>query len=227
MGGRRTIRDTSKLRPLPTTGVSMPSMLRIRVSIATLAMLAAGAFYAGPASAAPASSESVPTTTATTVPMTLVGYDADVAKRNGFKIVVGPNGKLDSVPIGSTSKGLANYRGASKVPLISPVPGDCGSSRVVILDDGRGRAAVSTGFTLYRGAISYGWSVDVLGGGGSYRKNFGGGLANRTTWTGSFAYSIPRTGTYYASVPKSSFAILNNGGYCTSGGPSDSEFIYR
>lgn len=119
---------------------------------------------------------------------------------------------------------------SSHKPTVTPyttLPGNCGTSSVVILDAGGGKAAVSTGWTTNRGAISYGWYVTVAGGGSTYTKQYGGGLRNRTSWTASFTWTVPRTAYYIAGVSTSSYVILNNGGICTSAGPTDGETVYR
>lgn len=195
---------------------------RKSVAVALSTALAVTVSLAG-AGSAHASTEDREASETITSPMTIAGYDADVAKANGYKIVTLPDGTQESVPVTAAAK-------KAEQDIITPfttVPGDCGTSSVVILDDGNAGAAVSTGFHLVRGAISYGWTVNVTGPGGGYTKNFGGVLANTPRWTGSFRWSVPVRGTYIAAVTKASWALLNNGTVCTSGGPIDSEYIYR
>ncbi|WP_448058384.1 hypothetical protein [Cellulomonas hominis] len=181
---------------------------------AATAVIGAGAAYADPST--PSSNAEVITT-----PMVVTGFDSKVAAANGYQIVTRADGTQASVATGPSVSPLADVTPATTVG------GTCGTSSVVLLDAGGGKAAVSTGWTTIRGAISYSWSVTVAGSAGTYTKNFGGGLLNRSSWTGSFTWTVPRTGYYIAGVSPSSSVVLNNGSVCSSLAPTDGETIYR
>ncbi|ACZ32467.1 hypothetical protein Xcel_3468 (plasmid) [Xylanimonas cellulosilytica DSM 15894] len=193
-----------------------PKMLTAVASLAVgLSTLALGVQSAA-ASEAPGN-DSVTTT------MVATGYDADVAAAHGYRIEVQPDGTPVAIPVSDEAKAAE----AAAITPFTTVGGNCGTSSVVILDAGGGKAAVSTGFNLIRGAVSYGWQVNVTGFAGGYTKNFGGVIANHSTWQGSFTWTVPTSGTYIAKVAESSWALMNNGVICTSAGPVDSEYVYR
>ncbi|WP_431837972.1 hypothetical protein [Cellulomonas sp. Y8] len=173
-----------------------------------------------------------PTVIVIEAPMVVGGFDADVARANGYKIVTDANGEKRSVPVTAAAKAadaqlLAKQQAEGTVsPLATVVTGDCGSSRIVIADGAGFRdAGISTSFTVNRPAVGYSWFVDITGNSTSTRRTFTGGLLSRTTWQHTFAHTVPAAGTYIASVARTSNAVLNNGTICFSGGPSDSDYI--
>ena len=102
--------------------------------------------------------------------------------------------------------------------------GDCGSSYVNITEryDNNRPAQMTTGFRVVHRAISYHWYVRINGP-QSYVHTYerGGGLFFSLTWDGAYLASGPR-GVWSADVNSfESFAILDDGEVCTSGGPYD------
>jgi hypothetical protein len=173
-----------------------------------------------------------PNVTVIEAPMVAAGFDEDVARANGYQIVTDANGEKRSVPVTAAAKAaeaqlLAKQKAEGTIsPLANVVVGDCGSSRIVIVDGPEFRdAGISTSFNVNRPAVNYSWFVDITGNATSTRRTFSGGLAFRTSWQHTFVHTVPAAGTYIASVAKNSNAVLNNGTLCFSGGPSDTEFI--
>lgn len=152
------------------------------------------------------------------VPMIVTSFDVGVAAAHGFKIVTRADGSQASLPANVSSQATG----------YTTVSGKCGTSSLVMLDAGGGKAAVSTGWTTVRGAVSYSWRVTVAGGlGGTYTKSYSGGLLNRSSWSAAFSWTVPRTDYYIAGVSPTSSVVLNNGAVCTSMAPTDGEWVVR
>lgn len=195
---------------------------RLTTRLATAAFTIAIALFAGvPAHAALTDDGTVLETQ--TVPMVLIGFDEEVANANGYHLVDLADGSTVSVP----NSQLSSEVGSLAVTPLNTVGGNCGSSTLYMFDSGGGKAAVGTSFTVKRPAVSYQWSVTIAGSPGTYVKNFGGLLKNRTNWTSSFTWTVPASSYYHAAVSTGSYAILNNGGVCYSGGPTDATWVYR
>ncbi|WP_298344910.1 hypothetical protein [Ferrimicrobium sp.] len=150
-------------------------------------------------------------------PMTIVGFDAAVAKEHGFRIVTMPDGHQAAV--------ADTVVGNAQVSPDGEVGGDCGISYVTIASGAPGSFSLLTGFHLDTAATDYEWHVQVDETDLNYEHDFswGGPLAFRTRWYGrDSAVNVP-SGDYLAVVSDtSSLAILWDGGVCYSGGPESS-----
>lgn len=143
------------------------------------------------------------------------------------------NGHEIAVPSSDESLVLQGMR-SSNAPsnLISPnasyrdeIPGDCGSSFVEILDKSNGYPIkMETGFTVNHEAISYEWQVFMFNDSGTYDYtwNAGGTLDLDAMWQGTNTSAKNyEHDTYYAAVePDDSWALLDTGTICVSGGPA-------
>jgi len=150
-------------------------------------------------------------------PMTIVGFDAAVAKEHGFRIITMPDGRQAEV---------ANaVEGNAQVHPDGEVGGDCGISYVTIASGAPGSFSLLTGFHLNTWAIDYEWHVNVDETDLNYEHDFswGGPLDFETRWYGRDSVVDVPSGDYLAVVSDtSSLAILWDGGVCYSGGPESS-----
>lgn len=111
------------------------------------------------------------------------------------------------------------------------VPGPCGTSYITLSERSDGYPVhMDTGFKLSGGrrATSYAWSAWIQGAPGtgySYDYHASGDLDFRDHWDGhhTSGRAYPRA-PYAAGVNTGvhSYALLDNGDICTSGGPTDS-----
>jgi hypothetical protein len=150
--------------------------------------------------------------------MHIAGFDAAVARAHGFRIVM-RNGVWMSVSSAHLSSGPLNTVG-----------GDCGKSWIYLTGTHL-EYHYYTGFSVNTPAVEYGWQVSIVGP-YSYDNNrtWGGGLLFRTTWRapGSGDYNVPVDDSGYYDgkvIPSGSWALLDNGGYCVSGGPSSRTYV--
>ncbi len=122
---------------------------------------------------------------------------------------------------------------AGTVSPFTTIWGACGSSHVEMNYKSNGEPVhMDTGFTVTTPAISYTWNVLIEGSSGTgytYNYHASGGLASRTTWAGQHSSSADYpTGTYSAAVnPAGSYALLNNGDFCYSGGPATAAYLIK
>lgn len=136
------------------------------------------------------------------------------------------NGRQISIPVSDESlvRQQMTTEAAHRVYPNATVRGDCGSSYVNISRKSNGHPIyMSTGFTVNIPAIGYSWRVYEAHIGGTwnftYRKS--GTLASDSSWNGSHtSIENPNHGTYHAQVESDhSYAILDTGSICSSGGP--------
>jgi hypothetical protein len=139
-----------------------------------------------------------------------------------------PAGSIVRASHGGSSRPSQNlvmqYAANHRVSPNNIVYGNCGSSYIYVNEKSNGQPVdMDTGFDVHPSAIAYGWHAHIAGfqgSGYSYEYHASGNLANRPGWHGqhSSAANYPH-GTYhdYVYSDGSSWALLNNGGYCTSG----------
>jgi hypothetical protein len=139
------------------------------------------------------------------------------------------------IAISAANKDLVMTRAASDARTVSPnnrVNGNCGSSYIYVNERSSGRPVhMDTGFDVVRPAVEYAWHAHISGDshtGYDYNYTASGGLANRVGWHGQHgSHKDYPHGTYAAGVyaDGSSWALLNNGSVCYSGGPHDSRYL--
>jgi hypothetical protein len=157
-----------------------------------------------------------PDGTRVTVPMTITGFDAAVAKAHGYTIRTNAQGQQYSVKAGA----------ADAVSPNGVVDGNCGSSYIYEYAVGNHGVDIQTGFNIYTPAVAYYWKYWMRDGGGTSSHSHAGGLALRTSWSDDERWGALTPGYATSWVDTGSDAILDNGGVCTSGGPSASTDIY-
>jgi hypothetical protein len=209
-------------------------MKHTRPMTAVLSVAAASALAAlsMPATAGAASTA----TTGSAEPMTIarvVQLVNPVPDSAGKVTVALANGAV--IAIDAAHKDLVIARAASDAGTISPnnrVNGNCGSSYIYVNERSTGHPVhMDTGFDVVRPAVEYAWHAHIAGGshtGYDYDYHASGGLANRVGWHGQHgSHKDYPSGTYAAGVyaDGSSWALLNNGSVCYSGGPHDSRHL--
>ncbi len=153
---------------------------------------------------------------ATTMPMTIAGFDTKVAAAHGFAIRTDSKGRLVSVPVTASAK--------ASVSPNNMETGNCGSSWVYIYDVGVKKYRVDTGFGVQTSAINYTWYVNIVGPHYDITPHWQGGLAFSTVWSTSYYGTVSYGGTYSAKAWGQ--ATLWNGSVCVSMGPIDNQAIY-
>jgi hypothetical protein len=157
-----------------------------------------------------------PDGTRVTVPMTIAGFNAAVAKAHGYVIRTDAQGRQYSVRAGASD-------------AVSPdnvIDGNCGSSYIYEYAVGNHAVDIQTGFNITTPAVAYWWKYWMRDRGGTSSHTHGGGLALRTSWSDDERWGALTPGFATSWVDTGSDAILDNGGVCTSGGPSASTTIY-
>ncbi|GAA1571323.1 hypothetical protein GCM10009678_62540 [Actinomadura kijaniata] len=155
--------------------------------------------------------------------MTLVRFDAAVAKANGYKIVTYANGDQQSVPIARNSKKpkspiLRHGKGVKAANSdYDKVVGNCGTAWIAVRQTARNKVQVGTGFTVSSPAISYGWKIKLSDRNGTSAQSAGGALAARTQWARTWS-NLNQYGWTFDHVEKGA-AHLANGGVCFAGRP--------
>jgi hypothetical protein len=192
------------------------------IGLATMVAITIGGLTASPAVA----STATPPPGAVTAPMTIEGFNAAVASAHGYRIVVLANGEEASVP---ASSAIVNGSPASAVAQPDTIIyGDCGYSWMYMDSWSPLQYVPLTGFVVYDPGWDFSWEVSVVGP-YNYERNlsYGGLLSGSESWSNG-APEIPVDDAGYydgAVVPGSSFVILENGGLCVSGGPSDRVYV--
>jgi hypothetical protein len=157
-----------------------------------------------------------PDGTRVTAPMTITGFNAAVAKAHGYSIRTDAQGRQYSVKAGA----------ADAVSPNNVIDGNCGSSYIYEYAVGNHAVDIQTGFNITTPAVAYWWKYWMRDGGGTSSHTHGGGLALRTSWSDDERWGALTPGFATSWVDTGSDAILDNGGVCTSGGPSASTTIY-
>jgi hypothetical protein len=148
--------------------------------------------------------------------MHIVRFDPAVAAANGYTIKTDAKGQQYSVKNGSSEVATPS----------NTVYGNCGASWVYYNAIGNSSATISTGFALYYPAVSYWWFVRINDAGGQNNHIWAGGLNSLFGWSAFKTVPGLSHGLSVATVSTASSAILANGGVCTSGGPSDIDYVY-
>lgn len=164
-------------------------------------------------------------TVSATMPMTVAGYDAEVAEVNGFKIITRADGTQESVPV--TDAAIAQrqqadlLRAAAQQDTASPlaVCGDSWASGTKLAND---TVAFSTGFLVYGAAYQHTWTVYATGfiTGNSWTTSGAGPASGTKSWTGAISNVV---GPGIGGVPfaaASASVILIDGTVCYSVGPT-------
>jgi hypothetical protein len=144
---------------------------------------------------------------------------------NGYFTVLAANGKEAVVPDSLKSRVESRMKEERThiEALKDTVYGNCGSSFIELANKSNGSPLhMLTGFTVILPAIDYSWHGGVSGPSNfKYTINFGGGLAFRTSWEGqhSTTNNWPH-GTWSGAISQTSYADLDDGDICYSGGPA-------
>jgi hypothetical protein len=153
--------------------------------------------------------------TAVSVPMHIVGFDAKVAARNGYRIRTAPDGR--------------QYTATDKTPAMTPyntVEGNCGIAYVYEYAIGSRAIELYTGYGVNDTVVEWWWKVRLNDRGGTSFKPFKGG-ANSGYWVGDIVVGGLTAGPAQATVvSSSSWVVLSSGGICHAGPATDSTTIY-
>jgi hypothetical protein len=156
--------------------------------------------------------------------MHITGFNAAIAKAHGYEILKNSKGQEYSVKIGSRT----TFSPASN-PVVT---GNCGSSYMYFKAIGhrsqspRYGASYDSGYFVIHPTLAGEWYMyfvdrDGVGDINNYNATNGssGWSQSGTTW------HTP-TGYAYGEVSTSSYVIMDDGGYCVSGGPWESTNLY-
>jgi hypothetical protein len=153
------------------------------------------------------------------------GYDPKVAEEHGFKIVTAADGTQTSVPVSAAAKAEVAHSTSSGVHTDNTVEGDCGTSSVTAYYDGGAKVTVFSSYRVRLPTVGQHWYVNatpVSTGKVGHVYDFSG-LNDSPNWVGdrqtaTIAYSGSGGS---AQVTLGSYAILDDGDFCYSGGPLD------
>jgi hypothetical protein len=146
---------------------------------------------------------------------TVIGFDRDQAKADGYEIRSLPDGTEYSVPIGTPADAIPNN--------LVVKGGNCGTSWVSETAVGNVSVDLGTGFNLFPiqpPAVAYTWKVRLDDRGGTSYQYWSGFLRARKSWKGWRRIHGLTPGAADAMVVRgSSLAILVGGLVCGSTGP--------
>ncbi|MEV8241968.1 hypothetical protein AB0O90_17115 [Microbacterium testaceum] len=158
----------------------------------------------------------------TVVPMTVTGYDADVAAANGFEIVVHDDGSWESVPVTPEAQAAAEQSDAAALsgPNVSArgtVYGNCGSAMIDTDRNGNLVTVVSGYDVVAPVANRINWSVVFVTWNGVQTLSWPNG-PSPAHWRayGGIINGAAGFANAYGDV------VLITGAVCGSGGPGDS-----
>jgi hypothetical protein len=201
----------------------------IGVLLGTTATLAFGLFTASSAGATSVTNPlRVTTLSDGMVIVPTVKILGPAPNKDGYFTVLSANGKVATVPDSLKSRVESRMKaeavgGALSFALKDTVTGNCGSSFIELANKSNGAPLhMLTGFTVILPAVDYSWHGGVSGPSSfKYTINFGGVLALRTTWEGqhSTIANWPH-GTWAGAISQTSYADLDDGDICYSGGPA-------
>jgi len=189
-----------------------------QIAIGTMAVMACASVAAGTAQASPRSAVASVTASKVTVhevkvPMKLEGFNAAVAKRNGYSILKNAEGQQYAVKL--------NAKGQEIASTATPDASVCGDSYIEYDAIGNKQAIVFSGWSLDDGytADFFTWDIIAVDSAGTGSKNFYGNPTQQggtpTNWyipTGWLTtHSV--TGSSYAEVTAGQI-LLTNGGVC-------------
>lgn len=183
-----------------------------RISITLASFVVGTAFTAGaavPASAAEA--------TELTAEMVVTGYDPEVAKENGYRIVADANGVESSIPISAAAR--AEQADAAKGARVTK-PGNCGTSTLTIKSvKSRGGINIHAAYKLNPGKKSFGHFWKVSGQsrlGTPFTENFSGANNIDSSWSATHFRSLYGFSSGVGSTFVGSHAKLTNGAVCNA-----------
>jgi hypothetical protein len=138
------------------------------------------------------------------------------------------NGQTLTVPTDVYDRYVKQHPGNTHgaFSLDNVVEGDCGYSYIYLSQrSGYIPYRMDTGFHVYSPAWYYHWNAGIGGPGVQYNYNASGDLDNRSDWHGGHT-GDGLHGDYFASVSTNySYAFTDNGQICSSGGPTDEQFL--
>lgn len=192
--------------------------LCVAVAIAGLTLFAASA----PSHATTAQTPTAPSSHQGVLyetPMHIVGFDTAAARAHGYRIVT-RNGVQMSV-----SEAQPNAVAGPD----NSIGGNCGWSWIYLYGH-YGNFQYNTGFGLYYNGYDFYWLVHLYG---PYfweqSRTWGGLLYTGRYWrapgSGNYTVYVDDKGYYRGVVATSSYAILDNGGVCTSAGPTSTVYV--
>ena len=146
------------------------------------------------------------------------------AHRKGFFTVLAANGRTATVP--DRFKTLVERR--MKLDRLQPaaltdtVYGNCGSSYITLgLKSSGYPIHMTTGFRLILFAVYYDWLGGLNGPSYSYGYTSSGPLPDVNFWDGKHTSTNNEShGTWSGAISQASWAELDNGQFCYSGGPA-------
>jgi hypothetical protein len=147
-----------------------------------------------------------------TAAMHVVGFNKKVAAEHGYVIRTAPDGRQYSVKKGSPVT----------VSPANVVTGPCGYSYIYEYGIGNRAIELYTGFSVILPEVGGSWRVRLSDRGGTSFKGYGVSPSANGIWQIDRVIGGLTRGPAQATVVSgSSFAILDNGEVCTSGGPTD------
>ena len=156
--------------------------------------------------------------------MHIVGFNAAVAKAHGYEILKNSRGQEYSVKIGSRSS-----LSPDSVPVVT---GNCGASYMYYSAIGarskspKYGAHYASGYTVLYPTLEGEWYMYFVDNAGV------GNIDNYSATNGTISWETTGdtwhgpTGYSYGEVSTSSWALMDDGGYCVSGGPWESTTLY-
>lgn len=149
--------------------------------------------------------------------MVAVGFDRAVAKKNGFEVVMGPDGQEKSVPV--TARAKDQYLKESAAIPLDTRTGDCGVSHLYVGTPNNRSIQIDTGFSVHRWVVNRTWSVSGAVTSGGFYESFNGGISG-ADWSASRRVTVGNSSSGFASATGK--VTLWTGTVCVAAVPSDS-----
>lgn len=153
------------------------------------------------------------------MPMTIVGFDEEVATANGFEIVK-EDGVLRSVPITDEAKAImAEFEvEPGEFSPSGTVVGDCGTATIDGTKGSGDWVSLRTGYSVYNHVSHRNWSVVVTGFVTGFSYAWPSASTSRTWYAEAGGTAV---GPGIGFVPAvAANVVLIDGAICYSGGPS-------
>jgi|SRR4051794_29489353 hypothetical protein len=222
VGGEKLAGDTGRTRDgrciVHRTGSSGVRIVKFLAPFACLAALAV-ASGAAVANAATTNSDTAHLVTTTTAEMRVVGFDKNVAAAHGYDIRTAASGEQYSVKRGGISA-------AAPAMPSNVVGGNCGFSYVYEYGIGNRAIELYTGYSVIHDVIRWHWQVRLDDRGGSSYRNYSGWINNGIWQVDQVIGGLTRGGARASVIRSASWALLDTGAICVSGGPWDDTIIY-
>lgn len=146
------------------------------------------------------------------------------AHKKGYFTVLAANGRMATVP--NRFRAIVERR--MKQDQLRPdslsdrVYGNCGSSYITLgLKSSGYPIDMTTGFNLILPAVAYDWVGGISGPSYSYPYATSGNIPDENFWSGKhISASNEKHGTWSGAISQGSWAELDNGQFCYSGGPA-------